>query len=129
MYNIMLVSTIQQRESVLSIYICPSNLNPPPTPHPSRLSQSGLSSLATYSAYGNVYDSILLSSHPTLSFPNCAHKSVLCVCIFIPTLQGRNRIVSSVPFSRFHISVLIYNTFLSLTYFTLFNRLQVHPPH
>ena len=33
--------------------------------------------LAIYFTYGNVYVLILLSSHPTLFLPNCAHKSVL----------------------------------------------------
>ena len=90
MYNIMLVSTIQQRESVLSIYICPSNLNPPPTPHPSRLSQSGLSSLATYSAYGNVYDSILLSQVTPLSPSLTVPTSLFSVFafLFLPCKAG-----------------------------------------
>jgi len=48
---------------------------------------------------------VTVSIHPTLFFPRCAHKSVLCVCISIPALQ----IGSSVPFPRFHTYVLIYN--------------------
>ena len=47
-----------------------------------------------------------LSIHPTLSFPNCAHWSVLCVCISIAALQTG----SSVSFSRFHIYALIHDT-------------------
>ena len=42
----------------------------------------------------NVYISVLLSICPTLSFPCCVHKSIVCVCVPIPALQ----IGSSVPF-------------------------------
>ena len=73
----------------------PSLLNPPPThPPPQRGCHRApdLSSLhqrfelaASYSKFplpiyftcGSVYVSIC----PTLSFPNCVHKSVLCVCV------------------------------------------------
>ena len=39
---------------------------------------------------------VTVSIHPTLFFPRCAHKSVLCVCISIPALH----IGSSVSFSQ-----------------------------
>ena len=42
---------------------------------------------------------------PTLCFPNCVHQFVLCICIFIPSLQPG----SSIQFSRFCIYELIYN--------------------
>ena len=51
-----------------------------------------------------------LSSHPTLSSPHCVHKSVIYVCISTATLH----IGSWVPFSRFHIYVLIYDICFSL---------------
>ena len=63
----------------------------PPTPsYPSRLSQStrfelpvsySKFPLAIYFTYDKVYVSILLPIHPTLSFPNCVHKSVLWISI------------------------------------------------
>ena len=31
--------------------------------------------------------SATLSVHPTLSFPHCVHKSLLCVCVSILALQ------------------------------------------
>ena len=64
--------------------------------HPSRSSQSTeLSSLgyAAASQSGLFYARLCLyiyaslSVHPILSFPHCAHKSVLNVCISIPVLQ------------------------------------------
>ena len=52
--------------------------------------------LASYVTHGNVYTPVLLSQsiHPTLSFLCCVHKSILYICISIPTLQ----IGPSVPF-------------------------------
>ena len=45
-------------------------------------------SLAIYFIDGSIYTSILLSIHPTLSFP-CfhVHRSVLYICVSIPALQ------------------------------------------
>ena len=59
---------------------------------------------------------------PTLSFPDCVYKSGFYVCISVSALH----IGSSVPFSRFHIYVLIF-IFLFLTYFTLYKGSRVHP--
>ena len=42
-----------------------------------------------------IYVIATLSVHPTLSFPQCIHKSILYVCVSISSLQ----IGSSVPFS------------------------------
>ena len=47
-----------------------------------------------YFPYGTVCFQAALSIRPTLSFPDCVHKSVLHVCISIAVLQ----IGSSVPF-------------------------------
>ena len=53
-----------------------------------------------------------LSIHPTLSFPHCAHKSVLYVCVSIAALQ----IGSSVPPSfQFYIYALMQNICSSLS--------------
>ena len=42
---------------------------------------------------GDVYVSMLLPDHPTLSLPHCVCKSVLCGCVSIAALQTD----SSVP--------------------------------
>ena len=55
----------------------------------------------------------LHSSHPLLP---SVHKSILYICISIPSLQ----IGSAVPL--FHRYALIYNIFVFLTYITLYNR-------
>ena len=103
---------------------CPSSLS-----HPAVLSQSAQLSPLGYAAvccwlcftHGGVYLSVLLLSvHPTRSFPCCVHKPVLHVCISSPALK----IDHQYHFSRFHIYALIYVfVFLFLTYFTLCNRL------
>ena len=38
--------------------------------------------LAIYFTYGNAHVSVLLSVHPTFSFPRCNHVSSLCLCLY-----------------------------------------------
>ena len=62
--------------------------------------------------------------HPTASFPLGIHRFVHYVCVSISALQTR----SSLPFSQNpHIHINIQYVFLFLTYFTLYDSLQVHP--
>ena len=102
---------------------------PPTPPHPSRLWQiPGLSSpshagnshwLSVFHVVMYMFPCYSLHSSP-LSLPNChVHKSVFFVCISIATLQ----IGSSYHLSKFHVYVLISTCFLSVTCFTLCNRL------
>ena len=80
--------------------------------------QSGLPTL--YSSFPLVicftHGNCTLSIWPS-SFPPYDHKSILYICASIPVLQ----INSLVPFSRFHIHVLIYDICFSLSYFTLYD--------
>ena len=89
-----LVSTEQLNNST---YVG-SFLNLPPTSHPTftplgcHRAQiwapvSKLQILTTYFTYDNIYVSMLLSFHPTLSFPCCVHKTVLYVWISTAALQ------------------------------------------
>ena len=70
----------------------------------------------------------LTSSELTLRPPRVL-KSILNVCVFIPVLP----LGSSEPFFFFLDSIYMCQhtvfVFLFLTYFTLYDRLQVHPPH
>ena len=105
LYNAVLVSAIHQHESAIGIHV-PSflNLAPTSTPsYPSRLSQSNRLSSLCYEENSHKLPilqmvtcvSVLLTSvHPILSFPGCAYKSAVYVCISIPPQQ----IGSSVPF-------------------------------
>ena len=83
--------------------------------------------LAIYFTFGSVYMSRLLSLHPSFPFPCCVLKSILYICIFIPALP----LGSSVPFFLDSIYMCQHTVFvfLFLTYFTLYDRLCVHPPH
>ena len=84
--NVVLGSAIQQCESALSVY--PLLLEPlSHTPHPILHIGPRLSSLCYIAVscicftHSSVYMSVLLSMHPTLSFPHCVHKSV---SLFLP---------------------------------------------
>ena len=69
----------------------------------------------------------LTSSKFTLPPPRVL-KSILYVCIFIPPAPRFFR-TTFLFFFRFHIYVLAYGICFSLlTYFTLYDRHQVHPP-
>ena len=128
----------------LYIYICPISLPscislPPTLPIPPlqvvTKHQADLPvlcscfPLAIYFIFGGAYMPMLFSHflpvYPSLS-PR-VFKSILYICLFIPVLP----LSSSEPFFlRFHIYVLAYSIFfLFLTYFTLYDKLQIHPPH
>ena len=90
----MLVSAMQQREAAINIHIsAPSwaSLPPQPQSHPSGSSQSWtelrvIQQLPTNCLFYTrhcIYVNATLSVRPTLSFPHCAHKSVLYVCVSI----------------------------------------------
>ena len=68
----------------------------------------------------------LTSSQLTLPPPRVL-KSILYACVFIPVLP----LGSSEPFFLDSIYMCLHTVFvfLFLTYFTLYDRLQVHPPH
>ena len=100
--------------------------------HPLRSSQSPeLSSLCLqqlptgylFYTWKHIYFNAPLSIHPTLAFPLCVYKSLLYICVSTPALQ----LGSLYCFSRFRIYVWIYNICFSLSYFILYNRLQVLP--
>ena len=86
--------------------------------------------LAIYFTFGSIYKSIhsLTSSQLTLSSPHVL-KSISYVCAIIPVLP---RVLHNhfFLFFRFHTYVLAYSIYFSLlTYFTLYDRLEIHPPH
>ena len=114
------------------MYTCISSLLDPLPSHPSRSSQSTeLSSLGyTVTSYllpilhMEVYMSTLISQfNPPSPFPHF-HMSILYICISIPSLQ----IGSSLPFFYTpHICTNMQYILFFLTYFTTYDRIQVHP--
>ena len=85
--------------------------------------------LASYFTFGSVYMSVLLS-HFVPAYPSpspCPQVHSLCLCLY------------SCPAPRFIRTIFFLDSiymcqhtvfvFLFLTYFTLYDRLQVHPPH
>ena len=126
----------------LYVYIyphIPSPLRLPPTlSHPSRWSQSTeLISLCNAAASHKLSILHLVGyicpchsltlSQLTLPPPRVL-KSILYVCVFIPVLP----LGSSEPvffLDSIYMCQHMVFVFLFLTYFTLYDRLQVHPPH
>ena len=135
LYNVILISAVLQSESAIRTYIL-LPLNLPPTPlHPTTLSHHRpLSSIAIESlptrylfyTWQCIYANATLPVHPTLPLPSCVHMCILCMCVSLPALK----IGQSVPF--FQISYIYSNiqyVFLFLTYFTQYDRFQVHLLH
>ena len=85
--------------------------------------------LAIYFTFGSVYMSMLLSHFvPAYPYPPCVLNSILYICVFIPVLP----LGSSEPIFFLDSIYMCQHTvfvFLFLTYFTLYDKLQVHPPH
>ena len=84
--------------------------------------------LAICFTFGSVYMPMLLSLHPSFPFspPPCPQVHSLCLRLYSCLAT---RFISTI-FFRFCIYALAYVfVFLFLTYFTLYDRLQVHPPH
>ena len=117
---------------IFSILHLPPTLSIPPlqvvTEHRAdRPVLCGCFPLAIYFTFGSIYNSMPLSPSSQLTLPNSrVLKSILYLCVFIPVLP----LGSSEPFFL-HIYMCQHTVFvfLFLTYFTLCDRLQVHPPH
>ena len=94
LYNVVLVSAIQKHESAM-VYTYPLPLESPshlPLHPPLEVVVERQAELpaalyrnfpsAIYFTHGNMYFSATLPSHPTLSFPQYVHKSVLCLSLY-----------------------------------------------
>ena len=96
--------------------------------HPSRLSQNtGLSSLChtadatCYFTYGSVCVSMLFSQFAPLFPPpsHCVHKSVLYICVSIPSLKTVSSILFfQIPYVCINIQYLLFSFWLTSLYIT-----------
>src|SRR5574337_1194215 len=125
-----------QNESATGIHVFPI-LNPPPSPyHPSGSSQCTSPKhpvlyiepgLATRSIYDIIRISMPFSQiiPPSPSPTESIRLFYTSVSLLLSRIQGY-----CYHLSKFHIYVLVYciGVFF-LAYFTLYNRLQFHPPH
>ena len=116
------------------VYMCLPSWNPFPPPVPSHSSGSSQCTspelpvsciepgLAIYFTYGNIHVSVLFFQIIPPSLSPRVQKSVLYICLSFT--------VSHTIFLNFiymhYYTVLV---FYFLTYFTVYNRLQFHPPH
>ena len=111
-------------------------LSPLSPPYPSRLFQS-MALGALLHVLNSHWSSILhmvmhmfqhyyLKSSHLLLLPLSSKVCSLCLSPLLPCMLDHRYYLS-----KFHIYVLKYTVFVSLfrTYFTLYNRFQVHPPH
>ena len=98
LYNIVLVSAVQQSESAICIRVSPPPLASLPLHlHPSfqvtakhRVEPPALYSnflLVIYLTYGDVYMTVLLSVFLTLPFPHPMSTSPFATCASLPSLQ------------------------------------------
>ena len=100
LYNIVLVSAIQQQESAM-VYICPLPLEPPtslgclrgldlsPPRHKANSHWLSILHMVIYMSFNAT-----ISNHLTFPFPHCVHKSVLYVCVSILALQIGSSVTS-----------------------------------
>ena len=120
LYNVVLISAIQQCESAISIHMAPpswTSLPRPPHPFPlgclgawgwASLSYSNSPS-AVYFTFGNIHISVFNLSHPLLP-PLCPQFCSLCLCLYS---CPANWFISAI--FLFHVYALTYNICFSLT--------------
>ena len=121
------------------VYKCPPSWTPLPSPsplHPSGSSQcTGFEcpvscielGLVICFTYGNIHVSMLFAQVIPPSPSPTESKSLFftSVSLLLPCIQGHRY-----HLSKFHTYALIYcNGVFHSDYFTLYNRLQFHPPH
>ena len=116
------------------VYMYPPSWTPlpPPSPfHPSGLSQcTGPESpvsciepgLAIYFTYGNIHVSMLFSQ----IIPQSPKVCSLHLCLFCCPAY---RVIITIFLNSIYMCYYTVLVFFFLTYFTLYNRLQYHPPH
>ena len=68
-----------------------------------------------------------LSDHPTLAFSHRVQKSVLYICVSFAVLAYR--VIITIFLNFIHMRYYTVLVFFFMTYFTLYNGLQFHPPH
>ena len=121
----------------MGVYVSPIH-NPLPSPSPSHPSGSSQCTgtecpvlciepeLEIYFTYGNIHVSLLFYQIISLSPSPTESKSLFFtpVSLLLSCIYGHHY-----HLSKFHIYVLIYCIGVFLTYFTLYNWLQFHPPH
>ena len=131
--NVVLVSAIQWCKSALSLHISPPSGASLPSPHPSRSSQSPRLGSPCHTATSHQLSALHMTMYMCRCYVLCSSHSFLPV--LCPQAHFLYLCLHSFPaqvhryhFPKSHINVLI-SVFLFLTYFTLYNRLYIHPPH
>ena len=117
-------------------YTCgPFLLNLPPTPHPSRLLQTIRLSSLCYNATSHelhiLYTEVYICQCYSLSSPHplLPHlcQQVFSLCLHLYSCP-ETRFISTIFLDSIYMHEYIFD-FLFLTYFTLYDRLWIHPHH
>ena len=137
----MLVPAMYQYESATDIHMFPPAWITPPAPtpfHPSRLSQGWAPTVSSlYHTANSNWLSILQMVMHIFSvllfqffhlFPSPTVSQVCSLCLHLHCCPA-NRFISTIFLDYIYICVSMLFVFLFLDYFTLDNRLYVHPPH
>ena len=133
-----MVFAIHRHESAMGTHVFPIlNPLPPPSPsHPPGSSQCTSPEhpvsciepgLAIYFTYDNIHVSTLplKSTHPC-PLPQSPKDCSLHLCLFCCLAH---RVIVTIFLNSIYMCYYTVLVFLFLTYFTLYNRLQFHPPH
>ena len=134
-YSIVMGFAIHQHELAIDIHVSTLSWIPFPPPHPVPLGCPRAPTLGALLHASNLHwSSVLhmviymfecysLTSHPCL-LPYSPKVCSLYLCILMSCIKCH-----CYHLSKFHVYALIYCVGVSLSDFTLYNRLQFHPPH
>ena len=122
------------------VYPCSPSWTPPPTslPIPSLwvfpVHQPRASCIMHWTWTGNLFHiwyytcfSAILPNHPTLALSHRVQKTVLYICVSFCCLAYR--VIVTIFLNSIYMHYYTVLVFFFLAYFTLYNRLQFHPPH
>ena len=104
----------------------PSHLSPHPVPqgHPRAPALSTLSHALNLDWRSTSHFNAILPNHPTLALSHRVQKSVLYICVSLAVSHIGSSLPSLwIPYICVNVLVFFFLTF------TLYNRLQFHPPH
>ena len=133
-----MVFAIHWHESAMGLHVLPI-LNHPPAPPPSHPSGSSQCTSPEHSVscikpgivicftYDNIHVSMLFSQIiPPLPSPTESKDCSLHLCLFCCLAY---RVIGTIFLNSIYMPQYTVLVLFFLTYFTLFNRLQFHPPH
>ena len=136
LYNLA-VDSVEQYKSVIMLYIYPLSLKPPSLLNPTPLAHHrapGWAPCVTRQLAANCLFHTWCCMYASATFLNLTDPFLPPLCPLDPSQCLRlcffsvNRFISSIFLDSISMCSYMMFVFLFLTYFTLYNRLYVHPP-